>query len=174
MLPLMADDRGTPELLVGSRGGDHLSVRVTGRAHPAATGFWEANWLEARVSVRAGAFQGAFDAELRCDELEAFAEQLRALEGPGTARLESAEGWVALRLSLDARGRLHGSCEVRDDPTGGATLRFGLTAEPAQRGALLAALGAILEALPVVGDPEEEGGTLLAALGDGDDAPGDA
>jgi hypothetical protein len=164
----MADGGGTLELLVGPRGGDHLSVAVSGRVNPAASGFWEANWLKARVSVRAGAFRGAFDADLRCDELEAFAAQLRALVGAaqGTARLESAEGWVTLRLSLDARGWLQGSCEVRDDPTGGGALRFGLSAAPAQRRELLAALGALLEAFPVIGDPDEEEGTLLAALGD--------
>jgi hypothetical protein len=176
MMARMADGNGTLELLVGARGGDHLSVRITGRVHPAATGFWEANWLKARVAARAGAFHGAFDADLRCDELEAFATQLRALAAAaqGTARLESAEGWVTLKLSLDPRGRLQGSCEVRDDPTGGGALRFGLTAEPDQPRALLAALDAILEAFPVVGDPAEEGGALLAELGEGDDSPGDA
>jgi len=172
----MTNGGDTLELLVGPRGGDHLSVKVTGRGHPAATGFWDANWLKAEVSVRAGAFRGAFAADLRADELEAFQAQLRALEGAeqGTARLESAEGWVTLRLSLDLRGRLQGSCEVRDDPTGGGALRCSLTVEPSQRAGLLAALAAILEAFPVVGDPGEEGSTLLAAFGDEDDAPGDA
>jgi hypothetical protein len=165
------------ELLVGTRNGDHLSVEVVGRVHPAATDFWDGNWLTARISARAGAFRGAFGADLRTDELQRFAEQLRALEGATTGKvaLESAEGWVTLALALDARGRLAGSCELRDDPTGGATLRFGLVADPAQRLDLLAALAALLEAYPVIGDPEAEGSTLLTALGGEDDgAPDDA
>jgi hypothetical protein len=166
------------ELLVGTPDGDHLSVEVVGRVHPGATDFWDGNWLTARISARAGAFHGAFVADLRADELERFAAQLRALEGAaeGKASLESAEGWVTLALALDARGRLVGSCELRDDPTGGAGLRFGLVADPSQRLHLLAALGALLEAFPVIGDPEAEGSTLLAALGgeDDDGAPGDA
>jgi hypothetical protein len=165
------------ELLVGARDGDHLSVEVTGRVHPTAADFWDGNWLAARISARAGAFRGAFVADLRSDELQRFAAQLRSLEGAaeGKAALESAEGWVRLSLALDARGRLAGSCELRDDPTGGASLRFGLVAEAAQRLQLLAALDALLEAFPVIGDPEAEGSTLLAALGDEDDgAPDDA
>ena len=64
------------ELLAGAPDGDHLSVRVTGRVHPDATDFWDANWLRAELSARGGAFRGAFAADLRADELQAFAGQL--------------------------------------------------------------------------------------------------
>jgi len=163
---------GAHELLVGARDSDHLSVEILGRVHPDATGFWDANWLKARVSVRAGAFHGAFEADLRSDELEPFAAQLKALGGAdqGVARLESCEGWVTLKLAPDQRGQLQATCEVRDDPTGGGSLRFGVAADPAQRLDLLDALRSILEAYPVVGDPEAEGSSLLATLDDPDPA----
>jgi len=162
---------GAQELLVGTRDSDHLSVEILGRVHPDATDFWDANWLKARVSVRAGAFHGAFEADLRSDELEPFAAQLEALGADqGVARLESSEGWVALKLANDQRGRLQATCEVRDDPTGGGSLRFGVVADPAQRLDLLDALRSILEAFPVIGDPEAEGSSLLASLDDPDPA----
>lgn len=171
----MDDPIRSPELLVGDRAADHLSVRPLRRTHPAATGFWDANWLKAAVTVRAGAFRAAFEADLRSDELEGLEQGLAALEGApgGTATFASSEGWLAFRLTRDARGRLQAACEVRDDPAGGRCLRFPVRCGDSQRADLLAALRQILAAFPVIGDPGEEGGVLLAGLGD-DDAPGDA
>jgi len=162
------------ELLLGSPGGNHLSLRPLHRTEPGSTDFWEGNWLKVDVAVRAGAFAGRFEADLRTDELDQFAEQLAALEGAstGAAALVSAEGWVSVRLALAPGGGLEGACEVRDDPAMGSSLRFQVTVEPAQRPALLAALGAILRAFPVVGDPTAEpAGLLLGDEGDGEDEP---
>jgi hypothetical protein len=160
---------------VGQREANHLSVRPVRRADPAATGFWDGNWLKAAIAARAGAFSGAFDADLRSDELAQFAEQLAALEGAseGTATLESVEGWVALRLALEPSGRLVGSCEVRDDPAEGSRLRFPLVVERSQRLDLLDALREILRTFPVIGSPEEEASTLLASAGDEDSFDGE-
>lgn len=156
-------------LLLGSPDGDHLALTPLRRSHPEATDFWDGNWLKVDVTARGGAFRGAFEADLRADELQAFADGLAALQPDGQSRaaLESMEGWVALRLSLDGRGRLQGTCEVRDDPALGATLRFPLTVEPGELPAVFSTLRAILEAFPVVGDADEAsgeaGGALLAA-----------
>jgi hypothetical protein len=154
------------ELLIGARQANHLSLRPLRRSYPDAEEFWEGNWLKVAVGVRAGAFRGAFEADLRSDELQAFFEQLQPLQGSaaGTAALQSAEGWVTVRLALDQRGRLDGTCEVQDDPAMGSSLRFTLGSEPAQLAPMLAALAGILEAFPVVGTPEAPSGTLLDSL----------
>jgi hypothetical protein len=159
--------RASPtELLIGARQANHLSLRPLRRSYPDAEDFWEGNWLKVAVAVRAGAFQGAFEADLRSDELQAFFEQLQALPGAaeGKAALQSAEGWVTVRLVLDQRGRLDGTCEVQDDPAMGSSLRFALGPEPAQLAPMLAALARILKAFPVVGTPEEGPDTLLGSL----------
>jgi hypothetical protein len=154
------------ELLIGARQANHLSLRPLRRSYPDAEDFWEGNWLKVAVEVRAGAFHGAFEADLRGDELQAFFEQLQALQGAaeGKAALQSAEGWVTVRLVLDQRGRLDGTCEIQDDPAMGSSLRFTLGSEPAQLAPMLAALAGILEAFPVVGTPEEAADTLLDPL----------
>jgi hypothetical protein len=159
------------ELRLGAPDEKHVTLRPLRRAAPGSTDFWEGNWLKVDVAVRAGAFAGRFEADLRTDELARLSDQLGALEGAaiGAAALESAEGWVALKLALAPGGRLEGACELRDDPAMGSSLRFHLTVEPAQRPALLAALGAILRAFPVVGDPAAEPAGLLD---DGDEEPG--
>lgn len=158
------------ELRLGSPDENHVTLRPLRRASPDSSDFWEANWLKVDVAVRAGAFAGRFEADLRTDELEQLADQLAALEGAstGAAALASAEGWVSVRLALAPGGRLEGACEVRDDPAMGSSLRFPLTVEPAQRPVLLAALGAILRAFPVVGDPTADPAGLLGD--DGGDA----
>ncbi len=161
-------------LLLGSPDGDHLLLTPLRRSHPEATDAWDGNWLKVDVAARGGAFQGAFEADLRADELEAFADGLAALQpdGQSKAALESMEGWVTLRLAFDARGRLQGTCEVRDDPALGATLRFPVTIEPGQLPGVTSKLRAILEAFPVVGDPGEgsadTGSVLLAGATDPD------
>jgi hypothetical protein len=166
------DVTGNNELFVGSRDGNHLSVTPVRRAHPDSTEFWDGNWLIAHVEVRAGAFQGAFEADLRADEFQDFAEKLQALQGAseGAAVFESVEGWVILRLVLDQRGVLEGSCEVRDDPALGASLRFGLTVSQVRRLDVLDELGEILRTFPVVGDPEAESKLLLGPIDDLDEA----
>jgi len=48
-------------------GGSEVSIDVRGREH-GGEDYWDGNWLQTRVSVRAGAFRGAFDASLRVEE----------------------------------------------------------------------------------------------------------
>jgi len=159
-------------LRLGPPDGNHLVLRPLRRSHPGAEGFWDGNWLKVAVEARGGAFAGRFEADLRADELAAFAAALGALRPgePARVALESTEGWVSVRLALDDRGRLEGTVEVRDDPGLGAALRYPLAVELGQLPGLLAALQAILHAFPVVGSPEAEGGVLLAD----EDGPGDA
>ena len=160
-------------LLLGSPDDAHLVLTPLRRSHPEATDFWDGNWLKVDVTARGGAFRGTFEADLRADELQAFADGLAALQpdGQSKAALESMEGWVALRLALDARGRLQGTCEVRDDPALGATLRFPLTIELGQLPAVTSTLRAILEAFPVVGAADEASGEAGGALLDEAERP---
>jgi len=155
-------------LLVGSPGANHLSLRILRRSYPDAEGFWEGNWLKVEVAVHAGAFQGRFEADLRSDEFEHFAEQLTSAQraSEGLATLESAEGWVKLRLALEPRGGVEAACEVTDDPGLGSSLRFGLSSDQAQLSDLRHALGEVLRTFPVIGDPEEAAIDLLGPLHD--------
>ena len=162
---------GAPaHLLLGSPGGPHLSIDLRRRAAPGSTDFWEGNWLKVDLEVRAGAFAGRVEADLRADELQDFARQLAALEGAGegTAALASAEGWVSVRLAPAPGGRLAGACEVRDDPAMGSSLRFRIEVEAAGRRTLQEALAGALAAFPVVGDPSEEPDGASVLLDDGD------
>lgn len=156
----------TAECLVGQREANHLSLRPVRRVNPTDGSFWEGNWLTVEVEVRAGSFGGRFEAELRSDEFASFATGLEALRGApaGTARLESVEGWVRLELAPGPHGRLLGVCEVRDDPTGGSKLRFGLGLDQVQLLDMLDGLRQILLAYPVVGSAEEEADALLPLL----------
>ena len=160
------------ELLVGRREADHLSLLPLRRSNPDAQDFWDGNWLKVEVVVRAGAFQGRFEADLRTDELEHFAEQLGQAHsaGEGLAALDSVEGWVKLRLALEPDGRLEAACEVTDDPGLGGSLRFALGSFPEQVLDLRDGLAELLRTFPVVGDPEEASHDPFGPLGEPDPA----
>jgi hypothetical protein len=149
---------GIHEFFVGGRDRNHLSLTPLRRNNPGVTTFWDGNWLTVAVEVRGGIFSGRFEADLRADEFQDFQLQLEALRGAtgGTATLESVESWVRLELTVDEQGRLHGDCEVRDDPTRGSRLRFGLGSDQVQLLDMLDGLKQILEAFPPVGNAEEE------------------
>jgi hypothetical protein len=149
---------GVHEFFAGGRDRNHLSLTPLRRNNPGVTTFWDGNWLTVAVEVRGGIFSGTFEADLRADEFQDFQLQLEALRGAsgGTATLESVENWVRLELTLDDQGRLHGDCEVRDDPSRGSRLRFGLSSDQVQLLDMLDGLKQILAAFPPVGNAEEE------------------
>jgi hypothetical protein len=157
---------GIHELFVGGRDRNHVSLTPLRRNNPDVTTFWDGNWLTVAVEVRGGIFSGSYQADLRADEFQDFQKQLEALRGAtaGTATFESVENWVRLELTVDEQGRLHGDCEVRDDPSRGSRLRFGLHADQDQLLDLLDGLEQILEAFPPVGNAEEEANASFPAF----------
>ncbi len=144
------------ELTIGSPGGDHLTLRPTRRLHPGRTDYWDANWVNVEVEVRAGAFQGSFDADFRTDEFADFREQISSVHRSmkGEAVLECMERWIAVRIVPDPSGRLDAACEVRDDPTAGNELRFKNRFDQTCLPAMLTSLDRIVRAYAVIGRPE--------------------
>jgi hypothetical protein len=145
-----------PVLLLGREGGDHVRMELRGRLHPGATDFWDANWLDARVGVRAGAFSGTIRASLRTTDLAQWRDELRRLHESlsGQAALETMEGWISLRLTGDGRGHVAVDGVVEDEPGTGNRLSFALPAlDQTDLPALLDALGAVERAFPTIGDP---------------------
>lgn len=102
----MAESARHLEVLIGGRGGDHVLIRVLGRVHPDAHDFWDANWLMTPVEVVAGDFLASIGASLRAEEIHEFRSGLtRVYESPqGEATLQSMEGWLSLRVSIDGPG----------------------------------------------------------------------
>ena len=158
----MSGDPGAvdvPVLSLGAPPGDHLAIRPIGRAASESEDFWEGNWLATGIEVVAGAFRGRVEAALRPDDFSAFREQLEALRDGRLpqAVFQTPEGWLAIRVTAAAAGRLAARCEVTDDPGFGATLRFELEVAASDLPGWLGALDEIGRRFPLVGDPGEGG-----------------
>ncbi len=88
----------------------------------------DANWLIARISVRAGSMISDVQRAVpRADELRDFANELAELYRrlDGTARLTSTEGWIPLRITARPNGSLDAGGSVLDSPGNGNELTFG-------------------------------------------------
>jgi hypothetical protein len=146
------------ELLIGKTSGDFLVVAPTRRKYPDLEDFWDGNWVDASVRIRAGAFRVEYEAQFRMTEFEAFRQQLALLHDrlEGEALFDSLEHWLEIRVVGDSKGHLSAKCIARDS-CGGAdmanTLHFDLSFDQTETPPMLNALDEILRRFPVIGRP---------------------
>jgi hypothetical protein len=114
---------------IGQQTGEHVAIEVAWRQYPYATHSVDGNRSACRVSLRAGAFSGGFDASLRAEEFAEFLGEARRL-------YETLEGGASfatmedqLRVAIHRVGSL-GALEVvgmaTDSPDTGNRLQFTL------------------------------------------------
>lgn len=148
-----------PKVLVGSRATAQLELTPLARSHAGATDYWDGNWLDTRVAVRAGAFRGEFVATLRTEEFAAFASDLRTAshELRGAVAFRSLEEWVVLEVHGDGRGHFTGVCRVRDRAGDGNLLECEIQFDQTEIPMMLGQLAAVAETFPTIGSPEAAG-----------------
>jgi putative component of toxin-antitoxin plasmid stabilization module len=144
------EDRLT--LMLGTPGGDHVSIRASHRLYPDRADTWDGNWIACRIDVEVGAFRGGVDASLRAEDFVSFRDALHRIQvmRQGEASFETMEEWLVARVVGDGRGHYEAVCELRDAPGAGNRLYFqlGFDEEPTMS-ALLSALDQIAKAFPV-------------------------
>lgn len=138
---------------LGRSEGDRLAVSPRGRLHPEASDYWDGNWVDADVTIRAGAFRGAFEAQFRTNEFERFRDGLRTLheELIGRATFDPIEPWLRIDIVGDGRGHLHADCQACDSPGIGNRLHFALDFDQTDLPPLPRELDVVCRAFPVVG-----------------------
>jgi hypothetical protein len=89
------------EVLIGNRGGDHISIRV--RPEPNSEG-----WFGAVVEIRCDGWHSLLGANFYRDELKRFAEEIRILyrDLSGTALLQPIEPFITLKFEGDGKGHV--------------------------------------------------------------------
>jgi hypothetical protein len=104
--------------VIGSEASSHVKIRALGRTHPGRTDYWDGNWIRCVIDVRAGAFRGAVNCDLRNEEFLAFRDALRDLYDrlAGEATFKTMEQWLRIAVVGDGRGHFEAKCELRDDP----------------------------------------------------------
>ena len=139
---------------IRSERAEDLIVRVLSRSE--AEDYWDGNWLVCEIRVRAGGFRGRFEANLRTDELERFASQVRRLydDLKTIARLEPMERQLTLELQGDGRGHVHCIGRARDVVSGtGNMLEFHLDLDQTLLFGTMVQLAELLNRYPVRGSP---------------------
>lgn len=134
--------------------GGQVVIDVGGRRY-GTDDYWDGNWLSCRVSVRAGAFRGAFDASLRTEEFVRMRDGVRVClaDAKGTFVFETMEEQLSIVAKGDGLGHFTAKCIARDVAGIGNLLTFELSFLHTQLAPLAADLDALLRSHPVVGKP---------------------
>lgn len=141
------------EVLIGDAGGPHVLIRVLFRNHPGLFDYGDGNWLACEIDVAAGAFRGAFRADIRAEEFQTFFDEAdglsRALDGVAT--FSTMEEQIALTLTGDGKGHVRVQGDARDAPAGENRLHVGFDIDQTYLQEICRSLEIIVAAFPVVG-----------------------
>jgi hypothetical protein len=142
-----------PAFTIGRPSEDHVTVTPLYRPHDQCHDYWDGNWIESRVDIRAGGFSGRFEASLRADEFETFMKELVALYESlrGEAKFSSLEEWLSIEVAGDGLGHFEARCQARDEAGIGNLLQFRLRFDQTETARIAAGLRSIIHAFPVRG-----------------------
>ena len=141
------------EITIGADDGEFLTVSIAGRSHPDADDYWDGNWLQASVHVRAGGFCASVVGDIRSEELAAFVGPLADVQKSlhGVAEFDTLEAWLSIRATGDGMGHIEVHCVVLDQPGIGNRLEFTLKSEQTFVQQTVSQLTAAIKVFPVVG-----------------------
>ena len=142
--------------MLGMATSEYVSVTPLRRLNEQAEDYWDGNWLECLIDLRAGAFTGRYRASLRADEFASFrGELMRLYESLGNqAVFASMEEWLSITVTGDGMGHFQAECRARDEAGVGNTLQFVLGCDQTEIPAMVRSLDLILEGFPVRGRPD--------------------
>ena len=142
---------------IGCADSDRFEMVVLRRQFPNADDFWDGNSLRARITVRAGALGGSFDASIRSTDLDDHRDSLARLYATldRTEKLDTLEHHYEIEIRGDGRGHFCASARVREDSGPElAALTFVLDFDQTELPAMIAQLDALRAAYPVRGAPQ--------------------
>jgi hypothetical protein len=151
------------EVILGQSASDHVAIQVKGRKYPQAVDYWDANWVDAEISLVIRPWRAMYDASLRTDELAKFREELEGLDhrGRAAATFSPMEPWLQLALELDSLGHVHLRGEAGPEgfgrAFGQARLEFELREFIDQTflPSIIRQLKAIEREFPIIGKPSD-------------------
>lgn len=151
-------DHAMREIHIGGQEHEFLAIQILGRNSPESGigEYFENNWLECVVSVRAGGFRGDIRSVFLTEDFVRLRDGLRELVDWKEISVDfsTLEGWLALHFSMDEKGGivLHG--DLVDRPLDGNRLRFDLAFDQSYLPPVIADLESAIEAYPVIGTCE--------------------
>ena len=141
---------GTP-FSFGQSENEHIEINVLNYERAPVGEYWDDNWLNVEISIRAGGFRGKASATIITSELEKFLSELKPLHENlnGTATFTTLEEQLSLRLNGDGRGHIELRGEVADQAGIGNRLNFTLQFDQSQLGTSVRQLEKVTAQFPV-------------------------
>jgi hypothetical protein len=123
------------------------------RRHAGSRDSADGNWVDARVTIHAGMFEGDYAACLRSDEMAAFRRELQALLAgeSNIAGYHSLEEWLGIDVTGAQLGHYRATCTARDDLGSPNQLAFSIETDRLDIESLIQAIEGWLRYLPVIG-----------------------
>lgn len=138
--------------MLGKENSDYLRILVDDFAYPELTDFWDGNWINTRIKIKAGGFIGDYEAQLRNVDFLYFKTGLENLYDKldGCANFYCLEDYLQIKIEGDGLGHFSANCIANDNPgTGGCELKFSLEFDQTEIHGLTEMIDNLLEDFPI-------------------------
>ena len=133
-----------------------MKVEVLSYERLPDSGYWDANWINARVEIKARSFSGTYLAQLQTLDFSQFKKGVESLYAnlEGITQFNSMEDWLKIIIRGDGIGHFDVECEACDIPGTGNRLEFKMEIDQTEIPRLIDQLDDILTKFPVRGQPD--------------------
>jgi len=139
------------EIHIGQSEHEFILLDVISRSYPNTNDFYDGNWLNINLVVKAGCFNGTVTNQIRADELASFQAKLAKLYKSlsGSVKFLTLEGWLSFEIAGDGKGRFSCIGKVADEFGHGNVLNFKLYLDQTFLPEILNGLEKVTSAFPV-------------------------
>jgi hypothetical protein len=134
--------------------GDFIKIKLVSFAYPDADLDWDRNWINSKVTIKAGGFSGQFDCNFMTTDFERFRIEFAQLytKLSGTASFDTIEGQVSIKIKGDGIGHFEADCLAMDYAGTGNTLEFEMVFDQTIIPEIVRQLDNITKTFPILGD----------------------
>src|SRR5690606_10205061 len=135
--------------------GNYIQIEPLHRLYSGSELDWDKNWISAKITVAAGAFNGTYIADLTTFDFKNFNHDLHNLYDNlnGSLEVRDLEGYVKLVIKGDGIGHFNLRAICCDRPgLDSAELRFELSFDQTFIRPMVNSLKQITEKFPIIGD----------------------
>jgi hypothetical protein len=138
--------------ILGKESSDYLQILIDNYAYPDSNDFWDGNWLNTRIIIKAGAFSGNYKAQLRNVDFLDFKNGLKNLyiKLDGYASFSCIEDYLQIKIKGDGLGHFSADCIAIDNPgIYGHKLEFNIDFDQTEISAMTKILDLIITVFPI-------------------------
>jgi hypothetical protein len=140
------------EFILGKKSSDYLQILVDKYSYPNSNDFWDGNWMDTKINIKAGAFIGSFVAQIRNVDFLDFNKGLGNLYNKldGFANFNCLEDFLEIKIKGDGLGHFSADCIANDKQTiSGNKLEFSLEFDQTEIISLTNMIDKILDKFPI-------------------------